>query len=528
MVDTDMAQPRRRFGNALLVLAGLASGAWTPLSAAQGTGISIPIEPPILQLGVRTSATYSDNILLAPSGQEESDWLIEASPRVTARSNSPRANYYLFYEMRNFLRVDSGDSEVARHALNATGSFALVEDRLWLDLAGYMGTATDSVTGPIAVDPSSSLVNTAKIRRFSVSPWYRDRIGNAASYELRYAVAHTGGDAGFALAEIDHTASASIDGIARGASPWNWRVFGEAQRREFESDVTRDRELAGARIFYRLNPELRVFASAEYERIENVRNADGEDSGYGPGLGFDWAPNQRTRLEASATRRYYGTIADARASYTTLRTTMGFTYSRGIITSSDSSLLFFEPTALTTGPSGSPGANSVIDGLVAGGLVPSVATSLTRGLITDAAMRDRRFMLFWGLRGVRNSLTLSGWESKRRPSTDLSALAAILAPGGGTGTLFSEEFTEHGLGLTFQHRLDARATIDVVLDQRQTKSADQNFKTRLTTFWIAYMTQLTSRTSAFAGVRAVRQSGEGGPIDYDENAAVLGLDFRFR
>lgn len=522
-----MAQPRRRFGPAVLAFAGAIGASWTPSSAAQGTGISIPIEAPILELGIRTSATYSDNILLAPSGQEGGDWLIEASPIVTARSNSPRASYSLHYEMRNYWRVSGDDTELARHALNATGRFALLEDRLWLDLHGYMGTVADSAAGPIALQPSSSLVNTAKFRRFSVSPWYRDRIGNAAIYELRYTVAHAGGDAGFALAEVEHSASASVDGIQRGASPWNWSVFGETQRREFESDTTRDRDHAGARIFYRLNPELRVFASAEYDRIENVRNSDGDDSGFGPGLGFEWAPTQRLTVEGSATRRYYGTTADARAAYTARRTTMGIQYSRGIITNSDLTLLLFDPAALTSG-TGSQGISSVINDLIAGGVTPAVATALTQGLITDAALQHRTLMLFWGLRGVRNSLTVSGWESRRSPTTDLSELTAILAPGGATGAILSDDFTERGLGLNFQHRLDARSTVEVRLDRRETISSGQNFESRLTALWAAYITQLTSRTAAFVGFRAVRQSAEGGPTEYDENAGVVGITVRFR
>lgn len=522
-----MGQRNRYACTALLIMAGVITGSWASPSVAQGSGLSIPIEPPTLQLGVRMSATYSDNILLAPDGDEESDWLVEASPMITARSDSRRANYYLFYEMRNLWRVDGGDAKLFRHALNATGSFALVEDRLWLDLAGYMGTTTDSAAGPIAVDPSTSLTNTAKVRRFSVSPWYRDRIGNTATYQLRYALAHTGGDAGFALAKVDHSASASVDGIPRGTSPWNWRVFGEAQRREFEADLTRDRELAGTRIFYRLNPELRLFGSVEYERIEGVRNRDGEESGTGPGLGFDWAPNQRMRFEGSAASRYYGTVADIQATYSTLRTTMGLTYSRGVVTSADSSLLFFDPAALTSDAGGSQTTSSLIDSLVAAGVLPSVARSLTLGQVTDAAVRDRRFMLFWGLRGVRNSLTVSGWASKRRPTNDFSAFAAVLAPGGGTGTLFSEEFTEHGLDVHFQHRLDTRSTIDISFDRRKAASDDPGFETRLTTFWITYTTQLTSRTAAFIGYRRVRQTGEGGPISYDENAGALGITVRF-
>ncbi|MFP5405034.1 MAG: TIGR03016 family PEP-CTERM system-associated outer membrane protein, partial [Gammaproteobacteria bacterium] len=297
-----------------------------------GGGIAYPIEPPVFEPGVRASATYSDNIFLRPPGREYGDLLFEVSPYITARSNAPRASYSVFYQMRNFLRVREGNVDLMRQALDARGSFALVDDRLWLDATGYMGNVSQSATGAISADPGASFDNNASVRRFSISPWYRDRICDIASYTLRYSLAHNGGNNDFVLSKIDQSATAVVDGIPS-SSRWNWRWHGEYQLRDYGSGITRERRSSGAVLYYNVDPTLRVFGTIEYEQIEGLRNSDGDDFGYGPGAGFDWRPNARTNVSASVSHRYYGTVGEARASYTRGHSTMGIQYSRSVLSS---------------------------------------------------------------------------------------------------------------------------------------------------------------------------------------------------
>jgi uncharacterized protein (PEP-CTERM system associated) len=514
---------------ALKALACAVAGAWVGTAAGQGTGLSIPVERPIFTPGIRAAATYSDNVLLAPSGKEDGDIVIEASPYFTAESLAPRAKYRLLYQLRNFWRVQDGDTNLFRHALNATGSFALVEDRFWVDLDGYMGTINASASGPIAADPAASFVNTTNIRRFSISPWYRDRLGSFATYQLRYLAAHTaGGTNNFALAKLDQRASASVDGVNDGSSPWNWRWYGEFQQREFESNVTRNRRTSGVALYYRLNPQLRVFGTVDYEQIDGLRNRDGDDFGYGPGAGFDWTPNSRTSVSASASRRYYGTVGNARAAYTTNRSTLGVQFSRSVFTSADASLLFFDPLSLTSGDLGT--INPVMANLLAAGIVLPVGTTLTQSLVTDAAVLDRRITAFYGLYGARNSLTFSLFASNRESTTELATSTAVsgIRGTGTAGRIFVGELRERGGAVVYQHRLDARSSIDVTLDQRRNSSPSAGFDTRATTLRAGYTTRVTADTAFFGGVRHTRQTASGTGAKYDENAIYGGIDVRFR
>lgn len=478
--------------------------------------------------GIRVNGIYSDNVLLAPKGQEDDDVILEVSPSLTASSRSPRAQYDLFYELRNVWRVAENETALARHALNANGRFALAGDRLWVDLTGYMGSFNASAEGPIASDPGASFVNVAKVRRFSVSPWFRDRLGDSATYLLRYYAAHTAGDINYAVAKLDQRASASVEGLARESSPWTWQAHADFQRRDFDGGLSGDRAQSGVRLYYRVNQELRVFGALDHERIEGVRNRDGDGSGYGPGGGFDWSPNTRTSVGASVSRRYYGTVSSARAAYRSARSTWGLRYSRSILTGSDASLLLIDPQALT---SGEPGAfNPVLEGLVLNRLVPPVNPLLTPGLVTDVAFLDRRLVLFYGLHGARNSLIVELFAADSESTSEFSPTGVVSGIVGSSpaGGVFVGKFRDRGVSATHQFRIDPRSSLNLTVNYRANASSTADFDTRMTTLQIAHILRVTRDTLTSLGVRHSRQTASGTATSYTENAVFGGIEMRFR
>lgn len=514
-------------GKALLCVAaiGIASGA-----AAQGLfGSGYPLEKPDIRAGVRASATWSDNVRHRSRGGD-SDIVLEVSPYIVAESSSSRADYRLFYQVRNFVRLRDSDTNFLRHALNARGSFTLVDDRFGVDLTGFMGTIGASPTGAISTDPGSSFTNTANVRHFSISPWYRDTLGRLATYQLRYSLAHTGGNSSFATAKYSHRASAQVDGVPRQGSRWNWRWLGEIQRREFRNDLTRDRQHSSGMLFYTVNPSLRVYGMIDYEQIDGLRNEDGDEEGYGPGAGFDWTPFRRTSLSGSVSKRYYGTVGNLGVSHTMRRATMGLRYSRSVLTSADASLLMFDPASITSGGLGfGPSMNPVISSLLSAGIVLPPGAILTQGMFTDAAVLDRRLTAFWGLRGTRNALTITGFFSNRESTTELQSSTQFTGIRGSPtfGGIFVGEIRERGLVTAYSHRLDGRSAVDVVLDRRRIESPTAFFETEYTTFRVGYRTWITSDMAGFAGVRRTVQTGKGRSASYDENTIYAGVDMRF-
>lgn len=491
--------------------------------------VPVARERPTFTPGILTTLSYSDNVLHLPENQKTSDVVLEVSPYILAESFSRRANYTLFYQLRNLWRLDDGDSAVFRHSLDGRGTFAVGGgERLWVDLQGFMGYVNNLSDGRLSGDPIGSFSNSDPVRRASISPYFVDRVGNTADVELRYFVATTSDSAQYAVATLDQRVSGHAIGIDDGVSTWNWRVFGESQRRDYDDNINRDRSLYGATLYYRLSPRLRVFGSIEYEQIDEVRNSDGERSGFGPALGFDWRPNPRTAVDGSIARRYYGNVARLNASYTPGASSFGLQLSRSVITSVDDSLLLLRPQALTGTPGGI--GDQTIESLIASGLVPQGSIALTQGLVTDAPIFDERLMLFYGLRGARNSFALAGFVSNRS-SVDELTMAVVgpdLAVDSPIGILFAGELRERGVIATFQHRLGPISHIELRLDRRYASSPIVDLDTTLTELRIAYGRQIGRNTFAFGGVRQRRQSSDDPGNEYRERMVFVGLDVRFR
>jgi len=511
------------------VLVWLVALGTTASASAQGL-FGYPLEKPGLQPGVRAVATWTNNVTHASRGGD-SDVVLEVSPYINAQSSAPRASYQLSYQLRNFVRLGEGDFNFFRHALNGRGSFALVDDRFGVDLFGFMGTINASAAGPISDDPASSFTNTANVRYFTVSPWYRDTLGRIARYELRYSLAHSGSSRDFQTAKLSHEASALVDGI-QGASKWNWRWAGEVQQREFDNGITLERRHSSGTLYYSIYPSLRVYGMIDFDQIDGLRNEDGDNHGYGPGAGFDWAPFERTSVSGSVSRRYYGTVGNFNVSHTMHRATMGLSWARSVLTSANASLLQFDPFSLTSGfglnqPFNQP--NSIVSNLLASGIVLPPGTVFTQGMFTDAAVLDRRMTAFWGLRGARNSFTVTGFFSTRESTTELQSTTELSGIRGSVvvGGVFVGEIRERGLVTSFARRLDGRSTVDVTLDRRRIESPATLLNADFTTLRLGYITWITSDMTAFGGVRRTLQSGEGRTSSYNENAIYGGIDLRF-
>jgi uncharacterized protein (PEP-CTERM system associated) len=498
------------------------------LSGNAGSGISVPdlsggtprsVRAPIFEFGVRSTLGYSDNLELRPPGQEVSETVLAISPYIEARSDAPLAQYSVYYQMSNFARFnDNGTDWDTRHGLNANGSFALYEDNLWLDASAFSGQVATSIEGAMSINQSTSFANVSDYTWYSISPWYQDRLGSWATYNLRYSYAKSGNDDALLLANSDQTASASFTGVDVGRA-WNWTWFGTFERDDFGNDVTRDRRNSEARIYYRFNDRFRVFGGAHYEQIDFVFNEDGEDRGWGGAAGFDWNPNSRLSLSGYASNRYYGTVGNASASWNMPRSALGVAYSRALNTSSTPSSLSLDPFALTSNPAGTP--SSVTGILGDTGVVPPGGIPLNAAYVTDAAVVEDSVTAFWGLRGPSRSLTLSAWLR------DSETANQLLGSGGAT-TRFTGKVRERGSQLLFSQSLAANSRGEIALDYRVNDSPTLDFENRLTTLRALLYNDIGPRTTVFAGIRIARQRATGGGTEYDENAIFGGLDYRIR
>jgi uncharacterized protein (PEP-CTERM system associated) len=511
-----------------------------PFRGAAGSGITLPnlfggrspIEPPSLSYGIRSVASLSDNENLGSSGNEKADLRLEASPWIEATSDAPRANYRVLYQMRNFFRLRDFDFDLARHALNGSGSFALVGDNLWIDASAFVGSIGSATDANLSYDPTSYQGST-NYRNFSISPWYQNRLGSWANYNLRYRYSKSGGRDSLLLADNNQEVTAAVNGIDWG-SRWNWGWQGYFQRSSYDvgTGFTRDRRTSTGTLFYRVSNTLRLSGSIVYEQIDFVFNEDGEDHGWGPGVGVQWNPNSRASFDVSLSERYYGTVGSARASWTTRRTTLGLSYGRSIITNSNDLLFNLDPRDLT---SVAPGfSNPVLGDLGSRGIALPGITTVPGAFISDAATFDERLTGYFALRGAGRALTLSVYVSDRSSTSQIEQRpnpGTGIRGGGTSGQLaaFRGDLRENGATLVLHQTLDARSRLEAAIERRQVESPSAGFDNQLDTIRAGVITDLTSTTRGFAGIRRSVQDSQGNRgNDYTEHVVFVGFDVRFR
>ena len=524
---------------------GASAGASAGSTAGGGTGLGAAIAAGVqaaapagssLVTGVRAGLTFSDNLLLAPSGSERSGFVAEVSPYALYTAATDRLRGSGYVTLRSFFRTEGDRVSLLRPELNGNFTAKLYDDWLWLDAIGRISTVAASPLGAVSFNQAASGVNTATVRSYQLSPYVRSRTP-WFDYELRYRYASSNLSSSF----FGQTQQSGIASATTGTRLGRWSLgyFGDITETQLGDGRTFGRRLSTGTLAYSVNPELRVGATASYEQIDNLRGTDGRDYGYGPGAFIDWRPNSRFSLYAQTSRRYYGTTNQASVNWRTRQSTWNLTYTRSVLSSADASLLFFDPAALGSRTPGTTAFNPVTSQLFQQSLLLFGLTPLDLTVLTNALVLDKRLVASGGLVGLRNSLVGNVFYNTRESVGSFTQNVAPTGPRGnfggglGIGAAFNGTLTQRGFTATYQHRLDAGSNVSLTA-QRTVSQLDGSLlglstpgDTTLTQVVAGFTTRLTSDTTAGVGLRRAVQRRDGAGASYTENAVFATLDKRF-
>jgi len=517
---------------ALLLAAALGSGpALAQLPPMIGSPISIPGVDPgdtpghLLLPGVRASVTATSNIGLQPSADARDGFIFEASPYVYGRVNTARTQAQAYLSLRSFVR--SG------------------EDDTWLrpDLRGQFnhlfrgdtfGIAGDASVYSFAQDPfgvqsidaaTRPRANTAEYRTLALTPYVQGRFGSLADWRGEYSYRTTDTSSDQLLTQAQHTLQGHVVSGDRFAY-WGWSLAGRMNRYEYDGGTSLDRRYSQARAWYLPIPELRIGGALTYEQIDRLVY-DGKDYGVGPGAFFDWAPTSRTSVRGEFNDAYYGNNARLSLNHLIEHFTLGLSYTRSVLSSTDASMLTFDAANLFSGGglSNPIYQQLVIDNLLAGYGIPDGA-----GVVTDGLVRSETLRAVFGWRGASNSLFMTVYRTDRDTLLDATVAGDVGIRGAGTpvDTTLVGYTEDRGLTGTWQWRLGAHSSVNLSWRQTQLTNNAPYRKTRLRTLLLSYDTRLTRDTTALVGVRRAIQDSEGAAsADYNENAIYGAIDWRF-
>ena len=262
--------------------------------------------------GVSISQIYSDNIGLAPRGEEDDEFVTELDLGVALRREGSRTRARLDYSLRGLAYWSDSDSNDVFHQLDADSVTNLVPERLFLEASANYDQRVRSRSGR-----TGDLVNTGVDRtdvfRFRISPLYVHRFEDVAAAELRYShdrVYYEESDARDIDSERNRVRATLDSGPM--FSRVGWGLSFERSEEDFDdgSSVT----FQSAEALGRLNftERLSIFGAVGDEQNsfeQDPSRARPDDTFWRAGATF--RPTARTFTEAYVGERFFGTTYGA-------------------------------------------------------------------------------------------------------------------------------------------------------------------------------------------------------------------------
>jgi len=486
-------------------------GLGTRLAMAMSLAIGMPAGEVIAaqweftpRIGART--TYSDNVDLDPSGEEESDLITELRPGFGLSADGRRFDANLNYTLQGIVSARGNGEDEVFQQLNGSGELEVLRETFFIEasarqrqsVATLEGGQGDNVVGGNRQDSIGA----------EVSPYLVNRWGRFAESELRFRHSRTrtelvdndsdrfGDDVDDTDDTRTNTFSARLDS-GSAFQRFTWSLGARDESIEGDDDVdTGDFRSADARVGWQLTRSLQLSATGGYEDddFETTRDQD-ELSDTFWDVGATWRPNRRTSLEARFGERFFGETTTFNASWRGRSITL--TASRvETISSQRDQILLTEDTIEVP-----------INGQV-------IEIPVLEGRVVNEFFVDERTTGAITYTGRRLTATLSGFQRDRsfeRSDREEEELGASLGVGwqlgASTGLNFRGSYSENTVGgdaADTADREDELYSLSVTVDHR-----------------------FGENLSTFGTVRHQTRESDDRASEYDENAIIIGLDQRF-
>ena len=273
--------------------AGLLSGGLVPNAFAEQDWTFRP------RLSV--AEVYTDNVDLAPSGEEDSDLITVITPGFSLRRETSRLKLDLDYQLQTLTFVENDDSNRVNHGLNGKMNAELHEDLLFLDASARMSQAIVDARAPQSLNGITGAGNLTDVQAYSVSPYLRHNFSNYFDGLLRYGHERVYTDGVVQTAETDFVNATLNSGRYFSLLDWNLNFFKSREDRRNRDRL--DREQSSANLAYHVHPKLSLLAQAGREDNDYGSTKIAQNGSYWA-AGATWTPNRYLQLTALDGDRY--------------------------------------------------------------------------------------------------------------------------------------------------------------------------------------------------------------------------------
>ncbi|TVS08734.1 MAG: TIGR03016 family PEP-CTERM system-associated outer membrane protein [Gammaproteobacteria bacterium] len=380
------------------------------------------------------SQIFTDNVNLAPSGQEESEVITNTNVGFRADRSGPRLDLNAAYNLQNvFYWRDTRDDETF-HQFAGNGNLEVLDDRFFLDASAAYSQRFVSPRDAVG-DNIIGADERTDVATYRVSPYWRERYGSFAESEVRYIwekVDVQRGTRGDPSSEADRWRAFLASGPDFGRV--GWRLSYSLDEVDFDDGSAVTFESAEALASLRITPQFSVFAAGgrEWNDFEvDPSRAEPDDEFWRAGA--TWTPTVRTFMEAFYGERFFGKTYGASLRHQFRRSQVAIDYTEAPTTLTN---VIFTPTLfLVVDEFGDP---ILVDG------DPLFLDFELPELVSDVYIAKRLTVSASGS-GVRTRWVLRGFDERREYQVD------------------PRDEHVYGVGATFSRRLtsDSTALLDL-------------------------------------------------------------------
>lgn len=498
-------------------------------TAASATALAVPVLhaaewrfTPTLS----ASETYSDNVRLATSGNERSDFVTLLAPGFVLSSDGPRLKLRANYALQSKVYANSSGSEFSNQ-LDANANGQLIRELLYFDARANVSKQNISAFGAQSVNDINLNSNRTEVRSYSLSPYLRHNFGSTANAVLRYT--HESVNTSTALLGVSNTDRAEFN-LTSGSSfrKVTWGVNASTARNRYDKADDVSLSTASVNAAYHLSPTFSLTAVGGYEK-DTYQTSSEPPEGSFYNAGFNWTPTSRTRIAASAGHRFFGNTYSLVANTRARNVVYSLNYDEDI---SSTQQQFLEASLIST----SSFLNQVytasipdpvarqqfVDAFITANNLPAALATPVNG-VANRYFLQKRFQGSVALTGARNTIVLSVFETRRTPQSAALTNAFSASPFGG----IDDNNKQLGANAVWNLQLSARASANASLNYTRTTSLTTADVSNLKTARVALTKRFQPKLSGSVELRRSQQSSSTSNGDIRENAITASVLMQF-
>jgi uncharacterized protein (PEP-CTERM system associated) len=481
--------------------------------------------------------TYTDNVTLAPRGNEISDFITQINPGISLTGTGARLKVNANYTMQNLFYANQSNQNTIMHQLNAGAKATLIKNLFFLDSTANISQQNISLQGPLTTNNENITNNRATVKTYSISPYVLHNFSNFATTQARYThnAVYTDATGGLPGSPSDSILLSLTSGSAFHTLGWglnyNKQKIGGLSTSIGGLGTSGESEQYTGNLRYRVSSKFSLTGTSGYQKY-SYTSTTGSLAGSFWTTGFVWTPTERTKITANTGKAFFGTTYTLMASHHTRRSTWSLNYNQNITTTRDQFLI---PVTIDRASilnqlwtSNIPDPimrQQTVDAFIRdNGLSASIFDQIN--VLSNQFFLQKNLQATVALSGKRNTLVFSMFHMLREAQTLGDANSALF----GTNSFTLNNNTKQiGGNVLWSHPISPRTSTNISAVYIKSNILGTNQEDETKTLTAALTRQIQPKLNgavSFRHVDRTSNSNQNGAA-YRENAIIASLTMRF-